>query len=369
VAAQRNFEIIESAGAFKIGWMHLRGEEMVAEKIIIRSPTRVDLAGGTLDLWPLYAILSGAQTVNVAIDVFSHCELEVRKTADVDIVSDDLQKSFHFAKTRDILLNTDRDLALYQTVVEYFKPQFGFRLHTRSESPIGGGLGGSSSLLISMMKAFSRATGKKFRDIHHMVDVAHHMEAKVLSTPTGKQDYYPAVSGGLSVMHFNWDGITHESLPVSQTQLAEYFILVYTGKSHHSGLNNFSVLTQVAARNQSVIDALNEVKLIATDMENLVRKNAWHDIDGLLKREYDARIQLAPEFSSPEIEVLKRFASAITGHVKICGAGGGGCVMVWCPPAGRASFEEACKSKGFRILNTRPVDPLEDRDEWFEHSR
>lgn len=338
-------------------------------RIITKSPTRVDLAGGTLDLWPLYAILGGAKTINVAVDIFSHCELEFRKTPEVTIVSDDLLKQFQFPKTRDVLLNTDRDLALYQVVIEYFKPQSGFYLKTRSESPIGGGLGGSSSLLMSMLKAFSKATGKKFRDVHHMVDVAHHMEAKVLSTPTGKQDYYPAVSGGVSLLDFNWDGISQKVVNPKNTQLEKNFLLVYTGKSHHSGLNNFSVLTQVAGRNAQVLEALIEVKNVAKEMESVISQNQWINVDQLFLREYQARIQLAPEFSSPEIETLRKLADVLGAHVKICGAGGGGCVMIWCAPEARDSLELACKNSGFVCLPAKPVEPLEDFHEWFDTSR
>ena len=46
------------------------------KKIEIKSPTRVDLAGGTLDLWPLNQFVQGATTLNVAIDVWTRATLE-----------------------------------------------------------------------------------------------------------------------------------------------------------------------------------------------------------------------------------------------------------------------------------------------------
>ena len=49
------------------------------KKVTVRAPVRADLAGGTLDLWPLYLFHPGARTVNVAISY--HAESEVARIA------------------------------------------------------------------------------------------------------------------------------------------------------------------------------------------------------------------------------------------------------------------------------------------------
>ena len=38
------------------------------------APTRIDLAGGTIDIWPLYLFHDGAQTVNAAISLRAHAD-------------------------------------------------------------------------------------------------------------------------------------------------------------------------------------------------------------------------------------------------------------------------------------------------------
>jgi len=35
-----------------------------------RVPVRIDFAGGTLDLWPIYAMMGGCLTVNAAVDLW-----------------------------------------------------------------------------------------------------------------------------------------------------------------------------------------------------------------------------------------------------------------------------------------------------------
>ena len=47
-------------------------------KIFSKAPCRVDLAGGTLDIWPLYLYHANAVTLNFAVDRYASCTLETR---------------------------------------------------------------------------------------------------------------------------------------------------------------------------------------------------------------------------------------------------------------------------------------------------
>jgi D-glycero-alpha-D-manno-heptose-7-phosphate kinase len=50
-------------------------------RIESKAPTRVDLAGGTLDIWPLYLFHPGAVTVNAAITRYASCVIERTRRA------------------------------------------------------------------------------------------------------------------------------------------------------------------------------------------------------------------------------------------------------------------------------------------------
>ena len=136
------------------------------KKINIKSPTRVDLAGGTLDLWPLYNFVGGAKTVNVAIDIWTQADLEERSDKSIEIHSLDLKYKKTFSSAAEIVNSPEPELALFRPLFRYFMPQGGFSLQTQSQSPVGGGLGGSSSLVISMIKALSSWTGKTVGHTH-----------------------------------------------------------------------------------------------------------------------------------------------------------------------------------------------------------
>ncbi len=332
--------------------------------ITVKSPTRVDLAGGTLDMWPLYTFLESALTINLAIDIWTRVEIKSRATLGIKIDSLDLKKQWDFPTAEKFLNALDPHLHLYQKVFEKFSVElsaleYGFEVKTSSESPIGGGLGGSSSLVISLLKAVHQLLKIKLPAANELVHLAHNIEAQILKTPTGTQDYFPAVTGGMSFIDYSARGIKQKVFSIAGTPFEDHFLLVYTGRSHHSGLNNFEVLKSCVEGDQKVLSALQKIKSIAQGMKLCIEDKAWGDLPKLFQMEYDARLELTPAFSSPEIEKLAKICVAAGAlAVKICGAGGGGCVLVWVPPSERERVIQVCQNENFQCLNARPVNPL-----------
>lgn len=326
--------------------------------IIIKSPTRVDLAGGTLDLWPLFAFLGGAKTVNVAIDVYTHVELSINhSTATIEIESPDINLHKFYTSYYQAMVDTDPMMAIYKMQLGFWKPTFGLKLKTKSESPVGGGLGGSSSLVVSLLKAFSIACLKPFTSNYSIVELAHNLEARQLMTPTGTQDYYPAISGGINILDYKETGIAQEIFKEQDTKnFEDRFLLVHTGRSHHSGMNNFEVLQNAVAKKSETLKALIAIKQVAEEMAVKVRVGQWDELTDLFLREYEARVMLASAVLSPEISKLKEISmNAGANAIKICGAGGGGCVMVWCPIGKKISIAKTIAEQGFQILDAKPV--------------
>lgn len=329
----------------------------MVNEIKIVSPTRVDLAGGTLDLWPLFNFVGGAKTINVAIDVYS--QVSLIKTAGKGVVIDsrDLNYTKTFTDLNSVLASTDPQLTLYKPLLSFFNPASGFHLTTMSQSPVGGGLGGSSSLVISMMKAFYKMLNLTLPSSHVAVEIAHNMEAQILNTPTGTQDYYPAFSGGLNILDYKVNGISQKVISINSTPLKEHFLLVYTGKAHHSGINNFEVLKSAVVKEPKVMDALHNLKLVADKTADYCLSGNWNKLPDMFEHEYTYRTQLTEHFSSPEIRQIKDISRKVgRSQVKICGAGGGGCVLIWTAPEVRSKIVEECQTQGFQILNSHPVD-------------
>ncbi len=327
--------------------------------IFKKSPTRVDLAGGTLDMWPLFNFVGGATTINLAIDIWTEVELTPTTSPEINIHSKDLNQEWQFAELTTFQKALDPKILFYQKILSQFSIPSGFTLKTSSQSPIGGGLGGSSSLVISIIKAFNEWLNISEKNPAHLAHLAHNIEAEILKTPTGTQDYYPAITGGLGFINYSANGIQSTVLSTKGTPFEDHFLLVYTGKSHHSGLNNFEVLKSAVEGDFKVLSALKKIKLIADDLKSAIQQSHWSELPQLFRQEFEARIQLTPAFSSPEIEKLAKITLAAGAlAVKICGAGGGGCVLVWVPPENRQKVVQACQNEKFQCLNALPVNPL-----------
>src|SRR3982751_2285354 len=102
-------------------------------RITSKAPCRVDLAGGTLDIWPLYLFHKNAVTVNFAVDRYTTCDITTRDDKKIVLKSTD-QKGEEQFDSFDALLNTKKyKLPLLAHVIRFFKPETGFDMLTNSE--------------------------------------------------------------------------------------------------------------------------------------------------------------------------------------------------------------------------------------------
>ncbi|OQW53390.1 MAG: hypothetical protein A4S09_07260 [Proteobacteria bacterium SG_bin7] len=326
------------------------------KKFSAKSPTRVDLAGGTLDMWPLNCFVDNCVTINVAISIFTECELVIRDDKKIKVASRDQNFSFEFNSWNEFMADVQAELHFFRVHAGFWKPDFGFELTTNSQSPLGGGLGGSSSLSMSVMKCFIQATGKKM-SLTEMVGIGHNLEAAILRTPTGVQDYVPAIQGGINAISFSPLGLEISQLKVPLDFYNDHAILVYTGRPHYSGLNNFEVLKNAVIGNEVTLRALRGIRDVALDLHERLKTRDTKDLKKIFDKEYDYRVQLTSAFTSPEIERLRKVSlDANAQAIKICGAGGGGCVMVWSDSKNKNQVKKAIQDSGFKVLETEGVN-------------
>src|SRR5258707_3467527 len=126
------------------------------------APTRVDLAGGTIDIWPLYLFHPGATTVNFALSLRAHCRIETLADDRIILESRDRKVIFETRLDRLEELFHEEQLELIAKLVHFFKPETGFHLTAYSEAPAGAGLAGSSALNIPCVGAFNRLVGNRY---------------------------------------------------------------------------------------------------------------------------------------------------------------------------------------------------------------
>src|SRR3990170_6226602 len=310
------------------------------------APTRIDLAGGTLDLWPLYLLYPGALTLNLAITRYAHCVVERRRDRRVVLVSRDNDYQEEFASLAALEKRRRSRLPLLAELVGPFARRTGLMLTTWSEAPAGSGLGGSSALAIAVCAAMSRLVqspsggspstalrtsrwAEREREIwaHPWIPLARDVEARVLGVPTGEQDHYPAVYGGASAIHLEPGRTRREGLAVDLEALENRLLLVYTGKPRRSGINNWEGFKKTLDGSRRLRRNFAQITATAIEMRKALLKEDWNEVARLLRREGRVRRGNAPAISTPFIDRLVRVGRRHGAQAaKACGAGGGGCV-------------------------------------------
>ena len=328
------------------------------------APTRIDLAGGTLDIWPLYLFHDNAQTLNVAITRRAECRLESRTDGRLRIVAEDTGAT---ADVEDMAQLDDRpELRLLTCIGRYFGATE-MTISTRSGSPVGAGLAGSSALTIALCAALTRWCGRDI-DPEALIRLALDLEAQVIAVPTGAQDYRPATYGGVAALELRPGGVVRVPLAVDVDALADRIVLVYTGQSRDSGINNWEVTKRHIDGDSNILALFDDIRDVAVAMRHAIEAEQWDEVGRQIGLEWELRKRLAPGVTTDRLETLidhGRRAGALAA--KACGAGGGGCVVFVAQPDATDAVRRALEQADAQILDCRvdteglrvTVDPQE----------
>jgi D-glycero-alpha-D-manno-heptose-7-phosphate kinase len=311
------------------------------------APTRIDLAGGTIDIWPLYLFHPGAQTLNAAISLRAHARVEARDDGRIRLVSEDTGRAVVLDDPA--RLGDDDTLPLLGRLVHAFSAR-SLTLTTRGESPAGAGIAGSSALNVAVCGALARWTGACL-DEGALLERAKNVEAQVIHVPTGVQDYRPAMYGGIAAVELGVDGPRRVALDVDPRELERRLVLCYTGLPRNSGTNNWEITKRHIDGDRAVFDCFERIRDTAAAMRRSLERGDWDGVARALAEEWDNRRRLAPGVTTPEIEALIAAAArAGATAAKICGAGGGGCLVCLAPPDRTQAVAAALAAGGARLL-------------------
>ena len=332
--------------------------------ITATAPCRVDLAGGTVDIWPLYLFHPGAITVNVAVEIRTRCRIAAAASREIHLSSIDTGLEDRFASFEALHAARRPRHALAVHLLRFFfqaadwrnrnrldrQQPHGLTLETTSEAPAGAGISGSSALMIATTAALARYTGRVLT-LEQIREIAQNVEAQLIRVPTGCQDYYPALYGGVSAIHLDADGLHREAIAVSPAELESRAVLVYTGAPRQSGINNWEVFKAHIDGDRRVSRNFSRIVEIAQGMAAALRAEAWDDVERLLREEWKLRKTNASGISTPLIDRLIRIAARNGGRAaKVCGAGGGGCVFFLVEAGAQQRVAQALAAAGGKIL-------------------
>ena len=351
---------------------------MPVKKYSCLLPMRMDLAGGTLDIWPLYLMIQDSATVQCSVDLFVSVCLEPKEHSDE--ISLRLGGAWlNFSSLSEFLKIEDQKLSLIQSFCAYFKPAGGFALEIRSDSPQGGGLGASSAVGAGLLKCFSDWLGGAEYSFKQALFLCRDLEAQALKAPAGLQDYIiplqavfqnqeesqsalsPSVKkeagpgGGKKSFFLNiieWEPgkpkISTLALPEDVSK--KHLLLVDSGVCHHSGQSNWSVIRRALAGEERALSLFEQCRDTAQAMAKACLEGEYTAWPDLFEKEYQTRKKLDISYAPREIEEIRKIVLSQGGRaLKIMGAGGGGCILIWADQKTR--LQQACLEKSIRILS------------------
>ena len=302
------------------------------------APARIDLAGGTLDLWPLHVLHPGSVTVNAAIDLRARCRVR-RRDSGFRVSVPDLGYERTAVRASDLL--ADPRGALAGAVLEGLGIAEPRDIELSSDVPYGSGLGGSSALTVAMAAALAASVGRDFGGLEDVAFVRD-VETRVLGKPAGVQDYYPPLAGGLHAIRFSPGRADASRRDVEPAAWLRHLTVFDTGAAHSSGMNNWEIFRARLEGDREVALRLEDVAVAAREMADAAQVQDFRAMGAALRREWEARRRLAPVVSSPGIE--SAIAAAVAAGAwggKACGAGGGGCVVILAAPDKTPAVREA----------------------------
>jgi D-glycero-alpha-D-manno-heptose-7-phosphate kinase len=218
----------------------------------------------------------------------------------------------------------------------------GVEITTMGDIPSeGSGLGSSSTVTVGALHAMY-AYQRELVMAERLAHEACIIEREILGKPIGVQDQYIAAYGGLRFIEFKTSGeiMTHRVTLDSTTlrRLNNNLLLFFTGITRKAD----SILQEQKENMRSRESVLSEMKDIAYQACDQLQKGNIEAIGELLHESWQLKKQLASRISNPDLEALyevARKAGAVGG--KITGAGGGGFLLLYCPPEKQETLREA----------------------------
>lgn len=328
---------------------------------------RVDLVGGTLDLEPINLILPNVVTLNVATSLKAKVTIEKISEEKIIIESLDYKKTYKFSleeMTTEKLHHTDhfKEMSFVLQIVHYFNIKSGLKISLKSGAPPGSGLGGSSAMGMTLLKALCKLSNQEF-EVNKAVSIIKGIEGRILNQGVpGYQDYYPAMLGGILCLRGLPGEISYEQLYSKELAsfLEEHITLVYSGISRNSGINNWDVYKGFFDGTSDVRSGMNQIAEISFEAYNAIKDNRYHDLLGLIGNEGESRKSLAAGIVPDIIQDFQKecSSSSLIKGLKMCGAGGGGCFILTHSSEATGEIEKLLSKYKFEKLDFKIESPL-----------
>jgi len=323
-----------------------------------RAPLRLGLAGGGTDVSP-YCDLHGGLVLNATIDKYAYTVIEPRSDANrVRLMAADRLESWEAEASPQLAFDGRLDLhkGVYNRIVRDFNAgrPLALTMTTHTDAPPGSGLGSSSTLVVSMVKAFVEWLNLPLGE-YDIARLAYEIERIEVGLSGGRQDQYAATFGGFNFMEFHpGERVVVNPLRIKNwiiSELEASLLLYFGGVSRDSARIIDEQSANVKRNDAAVIDATHALKAEAVAMKESLLKGDFEGLVRSMQSGWSAKKKMARSISNPQIEETYELAlKAGMRAGKISGAGGGGFMMLLVDPVRRMDVVRALQGTQGQVL-------------------
>ena len=323
-----------------------------------RAPLRLGLAGGGTDVSP-YCDNFGGYVLNATIDRYAYTVLETLDSSQLKFCATDQKIEFTQSIEQSVTLDGNLNLhkAVYSHMVENYNNGNNIPLvmSTFCDAPAGSGLGSSSTLVVSMIKAFVEYFNIPLDD-YAIASLAYKIEREVCGLQGGRQDQYSATFGGFNFMEFYSEGRTIVNpLRIKNwivCELEASLLLYFTGVSRESAKIISDQSNNVDIGLESAISAMNELKREAVSMKECLLRGEFTGVVESMRFGWENKKKSSSAVSNDDIDTIYMAAceaGALAG--KVSGAGGGGFMCFFVPADKRMDVVRSLNQFGGQVSN------------------
>ena len=320
---------------------------MTEDTVRATAPLRISFVGGGTD-FPHYYERHGGAVLSATIDRSAYATVTARADREVKIRSLDLGHLVEYHLDEGPTFDGVMDLP--KAAIHRMGVRGGIELDLRSDAPPGSGLGGSSALVTAVVGALAALEDRGMTP-EEVARLAYAIEREDLGIAGGWQDQYAAAFGGFNLLEFSQDSVAVTPVRCegrALDALRAHLLLCYTGTARTDlGLIDTQIRMFHEGREDTIV-GMKHLHEMAFEMRDAVEAGDLDGLGAMLHQAYENKKLMNPHIAEgTPIEALfevARRAGAAGG--KICGAGGGGYLLLACAPERQPEVRAALEAHG-----------------------
>lgn len=323
-----------------------------------RAPLRLGLAGGGSDVSP-YCDVYGGYVLNATIDRYAYAVIKTINEPQVRFIATDQQEAFATLAQLPIELDGKLNLhkAVYNHIIQHYnggKP-IALELSTFCDAPVGSGLGSSSTLVVTIIRAFVELLNLPLDD-YDVAKLAFKIERLDCGLQGGRQDQYSATFGGFNFIEF----YENERTIVNPLRIKNWIIceleaslvLFFSGVSRELARIIADQSDNLKTGATNALEAMHGIKQEALVMKECLLRGEFEGLINSMRLGWENKKRSSKSVSNPHIDQIYETAvaaGAVAG--KVSGAGGGGFMLFFVPAERRMDVVRALDRFNGQVSN------------------